>query len=104
MAAVTSDRLDVAADAEITAAALADQDALPITPEQVVNWRPPAMSKRIRHNLGMTRARFSTAYGIPIETLRGWESHAAGPTVTELAYLPLIEQEPELAKLVPEET
>ena len=87
-------------DEEITAAALADPDAQPITPEQVAAYRSPALCKVIRNKLGLTRSRFAAAYGIPLDTLQGWERHHIEPTEAELAYLRLIERAPELAKVV----
>jgi putative transcriptional regulator len=92
-------RLDAKTDAEITAAALSDPDAQPITPEQAATARRPALVKRIRHKLHMTRETFAAAYGIPLESLTAWERHTAEPTPTEMAYLRLIERAPELAKL-----
>ena len=95
-------RHDAKTDAEITAAALADPDAQPLTPEQLEAMRRPRpLSKVIRNTLRMTRHTFSETYGIPMETLRAWERHEAEPTPAETAYLRLIEREPERAKLVP---
>jgi putative transcriptional regulator len=96
-------RLDAKTDEEITAAAMADPDAQPITPGEIADYRPPALSKVVRHKLGMTRQRFSGAYGIPLDALRAWESHEAEPSPAESAYLRLIEREPERSKLVPAE-
>ena len=95
-------RLDAMTDEEITAAALADPDAQPLTPEQLeaMRRRRP-LCKVVRNKLCMTRQRFSESYGIPLDTLRAWERHEAEPTEVELAYLRLIERQPELAKLVP---
>ena len=94
-------RHDAMTDAEIRAAALADPDAQPISPERLAAWRPPALSKVIRHQLRITRFAFAQAYGIPEDVLRAWERHETEPTLAELAYLRLIEREPEVAKLVP---
>ena len=44
-------------------------------------------------------AELCQAHGIPLETLRAWERHQVEPTEVELAYLRLIEREPEMAKL-----
>lgn len=93
-------RLDAMTDEEITAAAMTDPDALPITPEQAAQFRRPALVKRLRHKLKMGRETFSSTYGIPLETLSAWERHEAEPTPAETAYLHLIEREPELAKRV----
>jgi putative transcriptional regulator len=91
-------RLDALTDEEIIAAAEADPDAYLITPEQVAAWRPPALSKVVRHQIGMTRLRFSETYAIPLDTLRAWERHELEPTQAEVANLELIAREPEMAK------
>ena len=88
-------------DDEINAAALSDPDNPPLTEEQLAQFRRPALVRRIRLNLRMGRETFSAAYGIPLEALRAWERHDAAPTPAEMAYLKLIEREPELARLAP---
>ncbi len=91
-------RLEAMTDDEIVAAALTDPDNPPLTDERLARFRRPALVKRIRHKLHMGRETFAAAYGIPLETLRAWESHQAEPTDVELAYLKLIEREPEMAR------
>ena len=91
-------RLDAMTDEEITAAALADPDNPPLTDEQLAQFRRPALARQVRHKLGMGREAFAAAYGIPVETLRAWERHEAEPTEVEIAYLRLIEREPEMTK------
>ncbi len=63
--------------------------------------RPRPLSKMVRNKRRMPRQTFGQTYGIPDETLRAWERHEAEPTSVEIAYLRLIEREPERAKLVP---
>ena len=94
------ERFHALTDEEITAAALSDPDAQPMTPEQLARMRRPALVKTLRHRLRMGQEMFASTYGIPLDTLRAWERHEAEPTPTELAYLRLIEREPERAKLV----
>jgi putative transcriptional regulator len=91
-------RLEMMTDEEITAAALNDPDNPPLTDEQLARFRRPALAKRIRHKLHVGRETFSAAYGIPLETLKAWERHQTEPTAVEIAYLRLIEREPEMAK------
>jgi putative transcriptional regulator len=97
-------RLRARTDEEITAAALNDPDNPPLTDEQLARFRRPALARRIRHKLHMGRETFSAAYGIPLETLRAWERHQVEPTEVELAYLRLIEREPEMSKVRVAET
>ena len=95
-------RLDAMTDEEITAGALADPDAQPLTADQLEAMRRPRpLAKVIRNKLRMTRQTFAETYGIPQDTLRSWERHESEPTPAEIAYLRLIEREPERAKLVP---
>ncbi len=47
----------------------------------------------------MGQETFCATYGIPPDTLRAWERHEAEPSPTELAYLRVIEREPEMAKV-----
>jgi putative transcriptional regulator len=92
-------RLRARTDEEITAAAMADPDNPPLTDKQLARFRRPALSMKVRLKLRMGRETFSAAYGIPVETLRAWERHQLEPTAVELAYLRLIEREPEMAKM-----
>lgn len=92
-------RLDAMTDEEITAAALADPDNPPLTDEQLAQFRRPALAMKVRHKLHMSREAFAAAYGIPLETLLAWERQQAEPTEVELAYLRLIEREPEMARV-----
>ncbi|MFM9939161.1 MAG: helix-turn-helix domain-containing protein [Hyphomicrobiaceae bacterium] len=96
-------RHDALTDEEITRRALSDPDNPPLSPEQLARVRRPALAKRIRNKLRMTRETFARNYGIPVDTLRAWERHEAEPTPTEIAYLRLIEREPERAMVVPAE-
>ena len=93
-------RQDAMTDEEITAAALSDPENPPLTDEQRGQFRRPALVKRIRQKLRIGRETFSDAYGIPLDTLIAWERHEAEPNAVELAYLKLIEREPERSKLV----
>ena len=60
---------------------------------------PSAPAKQIRQKLRLGQESFAAAYGIPLDTLRAWERHELEPSPTEIAYLHLIEREPELARL-----
>ncbi|MDZ4841848.1 MAG: transcriptional regulator [Hyphomicrobium aestuarii] len=91
-------RLVAMTDEQVTAAALEDPDAQPLTLEQVAALQRPSVARVVRQNLRMSRDSFAAAYAIPLETLVAWERHEIVPTPTELAYLQLIAREPELAK------
>lgn len=93
-------RLREKTDAEVTAAALADPDAQPIPPERLAKMGRP-VAKVVRHKLKMSRETFAATFGIPLDALIAWERQQAEPTATELAYLRLIERNPQAAKLAP---
>jgi putative transcriptional regulator len=62
------DRLRAMSDEEVTAAALADPDALPMTADRASGER-----------LAMTQEEFAALYHIPIGTLRVWEQGRCEP-------------------------
>ena len=93
-------RLKTQTDAEILAAALADPDAQPASTEQLARGGRP-LAKVVRHKLRMSQEEFAATFGIPLDVLISWDRQQATPTATELAYLRLIERNPEAAKLVP---
>ena len=100
MTAEDRHRLKTQTDAEIRAAALADPDAQPATPEQLARGGRP-LAKVVRHDLRMSQEEFAAAYGVPLDVLQAWERRTAEPTATEAVYLRLIERNPESARLLP---
>jgi len=80
---------------EILAAAMADPDALPLTPEQEAQARPTPRAKIIRRALGLTQEEFAARYQIPLGTLRDWEQGRAQPDQPNRAYLKVIAHDPE---------
>ncbi len=80
-------RADAKTDAEIHAAALADPDAQPLTPERLAGMQQTPRLKIIRRALGLTQEEFSKRFQIPLGTLRDWEQGAAQPDQTARAYL-----------------
>lgn len=94
-------RVNALTDEEVLAAALADPDAQPLTPRQLVGLRPVSPVKLLRQRLGMTQAQFAEAFGLPIGTLRDWEQHRSKPDAPALALLRAIEREPDtMARLL----
>ncbi|MBI1774248.1 MAG: helix-turn-helix domain-containing protein [Proteobacteria bacterium] len=85
-------------DAEVEAAALADPDAQPLTPEQLAQMRRVSRVKRLRQRLGMTQAAFADAFHLPINTLRDWEQQRSIPDAPARALLLAIERDPELMR------
>jgi putative transcriptional regulator len=80
--------------AEITAAAAADPDARPMTPEEWQTARRVPRVKTLRRALGMTQEEFATRYHIPLGTLRDWEQGRSEPDQPARAYLKAIAGDP----------
>ena len=74
-------------DEEVSAAAAADPDARPMTPEQRQNARPVPRAKSLRRALGLTQEEFAARYRIPLGTLRDWEQGRTEPDQPARAYL-----------------
>ena len=83
-------RLREMTDEEVHAAALADPDAQPLTPERLVRMKQTPRLKIIRRALGLTQEEFATRFQIPLGTLRDWEQGAAVPDQAARAYLKVI--------------
>lgn len=88
-------RLDAMTDEDITAAALADPDAQPSTPEDLANMRRVSRVKVPRQRLGMNQAEFARTFHLPIAMLRDWEQHRSIPDAPARALLRAIERDPE---------
>lgn len=91
-------RLEAMTDEEVTAAAIADPDAQPMTPEQLRTARRVPRAKTLRRALGLTQEEFASRYQIPIGTLRDWEQGRCAPDQPSRAYLTVIAHDPEGVK------
>ena len=80
---------------EIEAAANADPDARPFTPEELVKARRVPRVRTLRRVLGLTQEEFATRYRISLGTLRDWEQGRAEPDQPARAYLTVIAHNPE---------
>lgn len=80
-------RADARTDEQNHAAALADPDAQPLTPERLARMKQTPRVKIIRRVLGLTQEEFASRFQIPLGTLRDWEQGAAQPDQTARAYL-----------------
>jgi len=89
------DRLRAMTDEEVTAAAMADPDARPMTPEQLRTARRVPRAKTLRRALALTQEEFAARYHIPIGTLRDWEQGRCAPDQPARAYLAVIAHDPE---------
>jgi putative transcriptional regulator len=82
-------------EAEIEAAAWADPDARPFTPEEWAKVRRVPRIKTLRRALGLTQEEFAARYHIPVGTLRDWEQGRSEPDQPARAYLHVIASDPE---------
>ncbi|HYZ33458.1 MAG TPA: transcriptional regulator [Crenalkalicoccus sp.] len=84
---------DRVTDAEIAAQIAEDPDLAPDLsgPEYEV----AALLQRTRHKLGLSQTAFSARFHIPLRTLQEWEQARRQPDATAMAYLRVIEREPE---------
>ena len=85
-------------EAEIEAAAAADPDARPMTPEELRAARRVPRVKTLRRALGLTQQEFAARYQIPLGTLRDWEQGRTEPDQPARAYLTVIAHDPDGAR------
>jgi putative transcriptional regulator len=88
-------RLDAMTDEEVHAAAMADPDARPMTPEEMAKARRVPRVRTLRRALGLTQEEFAARYRIPLGTLRDWEQGRTEPDQPARAYLKVIASNPE---------
>jgi putative transcriptional regulator len=88
-------RLRAMTDEEVTAAAMRDPDARPMTPDQIRTARRVPRTKILRRALAMTQEEFAARYHIPLGTLRDWEQGRCEPDQPARAYLTVIAHDPE---------
>jgi len=91
-------RLRAMTDEEVTAAAMSDPDARPMTPQQLRTARRVPRTKTLRRALALTQEEFAMRYRIPLGTLRDWEQGRCEPDQPARAYLAVIAHDPEGVK------
>jgi putative transcriptional regulator len=82
-------------DEAITAAALRDPDAQPLTDADLAHMKQVPRIKTLRRALGLTQEEFAARYHIPLGTLRDWEQGRCEPDQPARAYLTVIAHDPE---------
>lgn len=91
-------RVDAMTDAERHAAALADPDAQPLTPEDFKRMKPVPRALIIRRVFRLSQEEFAARFHIPIGTLRDWEQGRKEPDAAAKAYLRVIATAPEVVR------
>ena len=87
-------RADAMTEEEIHAAALADPDAQPLTPEREARMKRTPQVKVIRRALDLSQEEFAQRFRIPLGTLRDWEQGRKEPDAAARAYLVVIARNP----------
>jgi putative transcriptional regulator len=95
MSAEEKARLDAMTDEEITAAAESDPDNPPLTNEELERVRLARRVQAVRARTGLSQRQFADVYRINVGRLRDLEQGRTQPDSAMLAYLAVIEREPE---------
>lgn len=95
MIVIDSSAMRPMTEEEISAAAVADPDARPMTPEQLRSARRVPRTKTLRRVLALTQEEFATRYRIPVGMVRDWEQGRSEPDQPARAYLTVIARDPE---------
>jgi len=91
-------RFDAMSEAQRSATATHDADALPLTPSDFKRMKRTPQVKLIRRALGLTQEEFAGRFHIPLGTLRDWEQGAAVPDQSARAFLTVIARDPEAVR------
>jgi putative transcriptional regulator len=91
-------RFDAMTEEQRHAAAMADPDAQPIRPQDLVRMPRVPQVKVIRRALKLSQDDFAASFHIPIGTLRDWEQGRKEPDAAAKAYLRVIAREPDVVR------
>lgn len=88
-------RIGAIPDTEIERRAAADLDNPPLDAESLARMEAGRTVRRIRERAGLTQTKFAERYRINAARLRDWEQGRFAPDSVALAYLRVIEREPD---------
>lgn len=91
-------RLGAMSDAAITAAANADPDNPPLTAEEMARAKGAQTVRRVRERTGLSQSGFAKTYRISVGRLRDLEQGRTKADSALMAYLAVIEREPDAVK------
>lgn len=91
-------RLDAMDDTAITAAAKADPDNPPLTTAELARMAAARRVQGVRAGTGLSQAAFAKAYRINLARLRDLEQGRTQADSALMAYLALIDHEPDLVR------
>jgi putative transcriptional regulator len=89
-------RLDAMTDEEITAAALSDPDNPPLTEDELQILDDVRFLRDVRHETGLSQAKFAETYRINLARLRDLEQGRTRPDSALRAYYTIIAQRPDV--------
>lgn len=98
LAAAEQARLEGLSDAEITTGALADPDNLPLSADELRRLDAVRRVRAVRARTGLSQTRFAQAYRINVARLRDLEQGRTQADSAMMAYLTVIEREPEAVR------
>ena len=93
-------RLDALTAEEIEDNARTDPDNPPSTEAELSRGLLGRRVRRARENLGLSQKQFATRYAINLRRLQDWEQGRFAPDSAMLAYLKVIEREPETVRRI----
>lgn len=91
-------RLDSMTDAQITAAAESDVDNPPLTDRELDRVTAARLVRDVRAHTGLSQAVFARTYRINVGRLRDLEQGRSQPDSAVLAYLSVIDKEPDAVR------
>jgi putative transcriptional regulator len=91
-------RLEAFTDAEITAAALSDPYNPPLTDAELERLRGARRVREVRAHTGLSQATFAQTFHINVSRLRDLEQGRTQPDSAVLAYLAVIDKEPDAVR------
>lgn len=96
-AAVDWSKLDRLTDEDLTARARSDPDNPPLGEAAEALFPLPNVAQ-LRGRLRMSQAEFARTFRLPLRTLQEWEQHRRVPDQAAIAYLLVIERDPEAVR------
>ena len=91
-------RLAARSDAEIEAAARADEANPPVSPDRLRRMAVAREVRLIRERLGLSQADFAARFRISLGRLRDYEQARTQPDIPVLAFLRLLKEDRETAE------
>jgi putative transcriptional regulator len=95
LSAAEQTRLDAKTDGQLTADAAADADNPPLSDDELARMEAARIVRQVRARTGLSQTRFADAYRINVGRLRDLEQGRTQPDSALLAYLAVIDREPE---------